>query len=223
MAITYGNGLPGLDNIVLCVDAGNPKTYIAGNTTYTLSGGLSEASNGYFTFDGANDSINVQNQYLNTTYTGKTIIVAAWLDPDVIFTTSYYRAMIGGTGDRNVNFYIRTRGPNSNDYDLHFSTGPAGAYYGTLSSGITLNTQQWYIFAITQSSSNGAHNYYVNGSLVSTNPSTWYGYGANSTEYLGRADNFWKGRIGYWYVYSKGFSSSEIKTHYDLTKGRFGI
>jgi len=136
MSIVYGNGLPGIDNIVLCVDAGNPKTYVAGNTTYTLSNGLSAANNGYFTFDGTDDSINLQTQYLNTSYNGKTIIVAAWMDSDVIFTTSYYRAMIGGIGDRNVNFYIRTRGPNPNEYDLHFSTGPSGAYYGTLSSGM---------------------------------------------------------------------------------------
>ncbi len=223
MSIVYGNGLPGIDNIVLCVDAGNPKTYVAGNTTYTLSNGLSAANNGYFTFDGTDDSINLQTQYLNTSYNGKTIIVAAWMDSDVIFTTSYYRAMIGGIGDRNVNFYIRTRGPNPNEYDLHFSTGPSGAYYGTLSSGITLNTQQWYIFAVTQSSTDGAHNYYMNGSLISTNPSTWYSYGQNSTEYLGRADNFWKGRIGYWYVYNKSFTAEEIRTHFNLTKGRFGI
>jgi hypothetical protein len=40
---------------------------------------------------------------------------------------------------------------------------------------------------------------------------------------LGRADNFWKGRIGYWYVYNKSFTAEEIRTHFNLTKGRFGI
>tara|TARA_A100001015_G_C14406250_1_gene487438 strand:- start:3 stop:230 length:228 start_codon:yes stop_codon:yes gene_type:complete len=57
-----------IDNLVLCLDAANSKSYSDGDTTWTdtigsLSGAITGAtwSNNEFTFDGDNDVISIPN------------------------------------------------------------------------------------------------------------------------------------------------------------------
>jgi hypothetical protein len=220
MSIGYNPSIALPGNLVLLNDGANPRSPAFGNTTLTLDNGLSAPSNGYYTFDGVDDAITINNPsgIYNTSWTnGKTIVVSAWMTSGVVYSGApYYRAMIGGVGGRITNFYIYV---DATGYRLHFSAGSPIA--GSLSSYLTVSTQTWYIWGITQAS-DGTVKYWQNGNIVSTTSQTLGGYVA-ATEYLGRADNLWLGRIGVWQVYNTCLTDAQMIQNFEALRGRYGI
>lgn len=216
--INYNTSIASPENLVLLTDGANPRSPAFGNTTLTLTNGLAAPSNGYYTFDGVDDSITINDAstIYNTSWTaGKTIIVSAWMDSGVVYSgAAYYRAMLGGTGGRVTNFYIYV---DATGYRLHFSAGGVG----TISNYLTVSTQNWYILGITQAN-DGTLKYWQNGTIVNTTTQTLTGYFA-ATEFLGRADNFWLGRIGFWQVYNTCLTDAQMVQNYEAMRGRYGI
>jgi hypothetical protein len=161
-----------------------------------------------FTFNGSTASnISFTSSKFNTTYTGKTIVVAAKMDAN--FGTNLYRALFGNTGNRNFNFYVYQ---NGSGYQLHFSAGG-----GWLSNVVPLVTGQWYVFAVSQDAT--SVNFYVNGVLVGTTTGTTVqAYQSGGTEYIGNADNYWYGDIGTTLIYKRGLSATEIMQNYNALR-----
>jgi hypothetical protein len=174
---------------------------------------------GYFTFNGVNQLSQYSSTLFNTAYTGKTVFVAARMNnsswtPGV----AQYRCMFGSTGgNRNFNFYMYHDA--SNLYYLHFSATGGGS---SLSNAISVTTNTWYIFALTQSSTTVS--YYLNNSLVNAITGQTLGqYLTTTNENIAVSDNYWYGDIGFCAIYSKELTTNELTQNYNAIRGRFGL
>ncbi len=208
------------DGLILYNDAANTLRPRVGSSTLTLNGGLADVANNYYTFDGTDDAIGITSSVYNVSYTGKTIIVAAYMDSSY---GSGYRGMIGSGASgsqRNFNFYT-FGSPGSFQY--HFSTGNGTSNFGSFNgSNLTTPANQWFIAAVSQTSTTAT--YYHNAANVGSVAHTLTQYNSGAfTEYLGRADNFWYGRIGLWMVYSKALTAAEITQNFNAVRGRYDL
>ena len=218
MSVSYNPSIV-TDGLLLYNDASNTLRPRVGNSTLTLNGGMADAASGYYTFDGTDDGIAITNTVYNTTYTGKTIMVAAYMDPAF---GGGYRGMIGtpaGTNTRNFNLYT-FGSPGSFQY--HFSTGDGSVTLGSFNgSNLTTPANQWFVAAISQTSTTVT--YYHNAVNVGSVAHALSQYNSGTNEFLGRADNFWYGRIGFWMVYGKALTAAEISQNFNAVRGRYGI
>jgi hypothetical protein len=214
-------------DLLLYLDAGNVSSYPgSGNTWYDLSTNVNHgtlatssmantASNPKkFTFNGTSNYVSFTPSKLNVPYTGKTVVVAAKMDPN--FGTNVYRAIFGNSSaySRNFNFYIYQNGLG---YKIHF----ADAGINGFSDLLTLVTNQWYVFAVTQE--NNTVKFFVNGVLVSSTSGPLSQYQSSAEEYVGRADNYWFGDIGSIFIYKRGLSELEISQNFNAIKSVYGL
>ena len=212
-------------DLLLYLDARNTSSYPGSGTTwYDLSnnvnhGNLATASMANmasspkkFTFNGTSHNVSFVSSKFNVSYTGKTVIAAAKMDPN--FGTNLYRALSGNTGSRNFNFYIYQNGTG---YQIHFADGGNNAF----SDVLTLATNQWYVFAATQE--NNTVKFFLNGVLVSSTSGPLAQYQSSTAEYVGRADNFWYGDINSFFIYKRGLSELEILQNFNALKTGLGL
>jgi len=232
MGIAYNSNIP-TTSMLLCADAGNPRSYPGTGTSWydvsgtnnigTLTGSPTYNSglSGSFTFNGSSQYTAFNSSSFNVTYAGKTVIAfaranaAAWTNG-----VAAYKALFGSSGNRNFNLYVYRDA--SNIYYMHYSTGVSGAFAGTISSSLSMTTATWYMFAVTQSSG-GAVNYYLNGSLVNTTTQAFSQYVSTSSENIALSDNYWNGDIGICSVYGIDLSATQISQVYNSYRGRYGI
>lgn len=215
---------------LLYVDAGNTDSYpgtgtawtglsnnasnatLVGSPTFTSAGAAS-----YFTFSGTGAQYaSTTASKFNTTYTGKTVLVAARITAGG-FSTGTYRGLFGTNGGtRNFNTYIYFTG---SAFQIHYSAGGVGGF----SNNLSLTTNQWFIGAVTQTTG-GLVTYYFNGQPVGTNTGiTFIQYAANSGEYVALSDNYWYGAIGMTAVYGRVLSADEITQNYSALRTRYGL
>ena len=212
---------------LLYVDAGNSASYPGTGTAWT---DLSENSNnatlvnspsytaspGYFTFNGLGSNYaSTTASKFNTTYTGKTVFVAARMTAVI---AGAFRCLFGtNSGTRNFNTYIYS--PSSGVYQIHYSAGGSGGF----SNNLSFTTNQWAIFTVTHTTG-GLVTYYQNGVAVGTNTGITFGqYASNGGEFIGLGDNYWYGDIAMCAVYGRALSSDEIKQNFNALKTRYGL
>ena len=212
---------------LLYVDAGNSASYPGTGTTWTdLSGRANNAtlvgspgytsSPGYFTFNGLGSNYaSTTASKFNTTYTGKTVVVAARMTG---FTAGTFRGLFGtNSGTRNFNTYIYS--PSSGVYQMHYSAGGGGGF----SNNLSLTTNQWFVGAVTQTTG-GLVTYYFNGQPAGTNTGvTFAQYASNGGEFVALTDNYWYGDIGVCAVYGRALSGDEIKQNFNALRTRYGL
>lgn len=199
------------ENLILYLDAGQTASYPGTGTTWS---DLSVQDNdcfdlisvtytsGYLLFNGISSEGSLTSTKYNVTYSGKTVFVSAYLAEHMGNNT--FRAFLGASsGGRNFNFYLNR--DVSGNYILHFSSGGVGGF----SSAIPLTPGTWFTAGFTHTTA-GLVTYYFNGVSVGTYTQTFFQYLVGSTEHVGRADNFWWGRLGVVTVYKTALSSSEI-------------
>lgn len=214
-------------NLLLYLDAGNPSSYPGSGTTWTdlstnannatsLTGVTYSSNNGgYLSFNGTSGSGSLVASKYNTTYNGKTVFVAANLSGAL--SVGQYRAFLGSSaGNRNFNFYLYS--PSSGVYQLHFSA--AGT--GTISSNVSYTPGNWFTAAFTQQT-DGTLVYYFNGAVVNTTTQTFAQFQSGTTEWVGRADNYWNGPLSVVTVYKSALTASEIQINHNAVKGRYGL
>lgn len=213
------------NGLLLYLDAGNSSSYPGSGTTWTdlspnannatsLTGVTYSASNGgYLSFNGAGSGSLDTNKY-NQSYTGKSVFVAANLTN---IGTGTYRALLGSSvGSRNFNFYLYS--PSLNTYQLHFSAGSGGL----LSVNISYTPGNWFTAGYTQAT-DGTTIFYFNGAQVGTSQSLTFSQYQSSTEWIGRADNYWLGPIGVICVYKTTLSAADMASNHNSVKGRYGL
>ena len=214
---------------LLYLDAGNTASYPGTGTAWTgLSSNTSNATlvgsppwtsagtASYFTFNGLGSNYaSTTASKFNTTYTGKTVIVAARMTAVI---AGAFRCLFGtNSGTRNFNTYIYS--PSSGVYQIHWSAGSGGGF----SNNLPLTTNQWFIVAVTQATG-GLVSYYFNGQPIGTNTGqTFIQYAANNGEYVALGDNYWYGDIGVCAVYGRALSGDEIKQNFNALKTRYGL
>ena len=213
-------------NMLLYLDAGNAVSYSGSGTTWTdLSPSANNATNltnvtysalngGYLSFDGINGGSGLlDSSKYSTPYTGKTVFIAGKL---TVMDGGSFRAMIGsGSGGRNFNLYMYS--PSSGVYQLHYSAGGAGSF----STNLSYTAGNWFTAAVTHSTGNVV-TYYFNGVQLNQITQTFTQYSA-STEYVGRADNFWNGPLSVVGVYKSALTGAEILANHAAVKGRYGL
>lgn len=225
------------NNALLYVDAGDSSSYPGSGTTWTdLSGNSNTVTlsvsptftnagpASFFAFNGSTQYGTAIASKFNTTYAGKTIIIAARMSPSAWTSgVDQYRCMFGtnatGTGYRNFNIY--THHDTSNNFQFHFSAGPSSGFNGSISSNVSLVANQWFIMAVTHTTG-GTLTYYLNGQVVNTNTGiTFNQYGTNAGEFVGAGDNYWYGDIGTVSIYGRALSAVEILQSYNTLSAKY--
>lgn len=214
-------------NTILHLDAGLTSSYPGSGTTWydlsnqsndsTLSNVTYNSGNsGYLLFNGTNSQGSLTSSKYNVTYLGKTVFVAAYLSSHMSLNT--FRAFEGSSaGNRNFNFYLHR--DISGNYKLHYSAGGVGGFSSNLTS---FTPGIWFTTAVTQTTDN-LTTYYYNGSPSGTDTNVFSQYLSGTTENVGRADNFWDGRLSVVAIYKTALSSSDILKNHNSIKNRFGI
>ena len=222
------------DNLVLCVDAANTKSYGGSGTTWTdlsgkgnnvtLSGsGISYDSTdggGSIVFDGTNgqgtSSINVTNMnsggsleiWCKITDTSGYRHIGGWRAG----TSMFYMLLLNGTGEMEA----RARWSSSANTDIVTSD------YGT-----SFWANNWNHIVFTNSDSDSKSRFYLNGSLVSTSSSTVGTFPSNTLFELMKTANLSSataaGKLSQVRVYDDTLSDSEVTQNYNAHKGRYGI
>ena len=222
------------NGLVMCLDAGNKKSYVSGSSTIfdlsgtgnhgTLNNGptFSSANNGSIVFDGSNDFISTTNSVNNP----QTYTVAAW------FKTST------GGGKKIIGFENSQIGTASN-WDRHLYIGTDNKiYFGQYTNGAvvavstsTYNDNIWHYVAGAYGSEGTTMRLYVDGVSVATavasSPQSYTGWWRIGSFRLNvwqnGGDGYYTGNVASAHVYNRGLSASEVLQNYNALKGRFGL
>jgi hypothetical protein len=169
--------------------------------------GFNSGNLGSLSFDGVNDYVRIT---LPSTTSYNTFSYGAWI---YATSTNGYRTIIDQDND-NWLFVV---------FD-----GILISFNPTITTGYTINTNQWYYVNMTHIDG-GPILFYVNGSLVytSSNNSTqhttsYFGIGAGISSPT-VADEFWSGNIAQVSIYNRALSAAEIQQNYNALKGRFNL
>jgi hypothetical protein len=190
-----------------------PIMDLASVGTGSLQNGVGfNSSSGAFIFDGSDDQIPLQtsNNFQNINWsTGITIMVLYKIDAVSDFN-GQFRAFLGVTGgNRSFNSYLYGADNPATSLQYHFSAN----YTSGVSDSITIEPGGYHLYAMTCNSaaSDFWHDSILAGSQTPATPS--YST-AGGTQYLGRADNMWKGNIARWMIYNKSLTENEILQNY---------
>jgi len=175
----------------------------------TLSNGVSwNSTSGAFVFDGVDDLISISNSdnFSNINWSAG-MTVAVWYKIDALTDlNSQFRAMIGVSGSgRSFNYYLYSPTNNPTQLYYHFS-----ADFGSgVSSAVNVTTTRYHLGVFTINSQGGI--YYHDGIASGTQTGATPSYNpAGGTQYLGRADNLFKGNIYRWALYNKALTPTEV-------------
>ena len=219
------------NGLVLCLDAANPRSYPGSGTPVfdisqsnnngTLLNGVSHSTNnnGYFVFDGTNDTIDCGPvPQINSSLTGLT--VSAWVNTNV---AGIKCILENGTTYTTNTFYMFQENANYFTFEVY----GAGAFDVIYANYIyKLNT--WYNL-VGVWSSNVRVNLYTNGVLTngtrggSTRPSVING---NTNLFVGSRAGMsypFSGNINSVQIYNRALSESEIKQNFEATRDRYGV
>jgi hypothetical protein len=212
---------------LLYLDAGNATSYpgsgtvwydLSGNTNNTVATAgatYNSGSGGYFNFNGAGYFQTAGSKY-NTTYTGKTVFIAAQLPSAMASST--FRCLFGGGGatvGRNFNTYFYNSGSG---YQIHFSSNNQGGF----SPNLTYTVGNWFTLAVVQKS-NGLVTWYFNGVAVGTTNSVFSQYVTDTYEQVGASDNYWTGPISVVSVYGAELTATQIGQCHNNVCARYGL
>jgi hypothetical protein len=223
--ITYVNGY----TIHTFTTSGTFTPYLINDITGngfngTLENGVgfnSYQNGGSLIFDGSDDQIPVasSNNFANYSWSNGITVMVAYYIVNILDFNNQFRALMGVTGaNRSFNYYLF--GPNASSGLLryHFSS----IYGSGFSTDVSISNNTWYIGAFTSNGSTGT--YYHNNVAVDTQAMGTQSYTtAGGLQYFGRADNYWQGRIGYWLIYNRALSTTELTQNYNAQKNRFGL
>ena len=215
MGIVYNSKIV-TDGLVLCLDAGNRKSYPGSGTTWfdmsgqgnngTLTNGptFSTTNGGLFVFDGVDDYITVPINLTNTTYT--------------VIAVSRYRAV----GNKR-----RIISSNSTNWLLGYWFGQTNKYYAegwvsSSSGGIT--ETDWICYAATGTVAGDSWELYRNGvSIVGPNSNGVNGPNGIRIGGDGVYGEYSACDVSFVSAYNRVLTAAEIQQNFNATRRRFGI
>jgi hypothetical protein len=225
--MSYSNGPKMITTgLVMCLDAGNIKSYPGSGTSWTdlsknnnatLNNGptFSNANGGGIVFDGTDDVIQVNTDVLLTgDYTlevgfNRTGAMGDWVR---MFGHS------NNTNDRFWGLWI----PNSFDYVLWQSYTGGGQI---ASNGYSFSINRYHVISFTKTSTTGR--FYINGTSMGSGTIGTINYAGNISKILIGHAGFETGRhvgpLYYARIYDRGLSEAEVRQNYNANKGRFGL
>ena len=225
------------DNLVLCLDAGNTKSYpgtgtawtdISGNgNNATLSNGptFSGDNGGCITFDGSNDY-----GYISTLdVPNRPFTASLWIKHETSIDgwQSYMGQDSSDSGNHgSLYFQKRHQGmPPGNAFGI--AIRPNNADTTARADGTTASLNVWYNLCGVVSSSD--LKIYVNGELEGTtsNSNTMAPRTGNfvigAAYYNGSVVDYFKGKMSTVMVYSNVLTAAEVKQNFNALKVRYGL
>jgi hypothetical protein len=215
--------------LVLCLDAGNVKSYLGTVTTWkdlsgagnngVLSGPAYNALNGgSLVFNGIDNHVDCGKFFNYQTFT-----ISLWVNCGSTQTT--YADIFDNNHTGLQNFVFQQNANDLNNYAFGVNDGS-----GNISSTATivLNTGTWYHIAFTFSPSsrviayvNGA--FHSQGNLANGRTIAY----VNQSLALGRwqygGSRYWNGKISGFMAYNTVLTASEIQQNFNALRGRFGL
>ena len=228
MAVDYNPKII-TDNLVLCLDAANTKSYGGSGTTWTdlssggYNGTISGATytsgvDGYFDFDGTNDSVTIDSGIRSTVgqfvaESSNPFSISIWFEP----TTS-------DTGRNCMFSKANGFGSAGNIFLEYAGTNLSSVIRGTGTDDFyTSLTSTWHEVAICWDGT--TFKSYVNGSFVS-NLSVGTATSQDTDVKIGNAGNGnepFDGKISNVKVYTKALTATEVAQNFNALRGRYGI
>jgi len=245
MANQYGPRIV-TDGLVLCLDAGNNKSYAGSGTVWsnlasgnsiTLNSGQAFSSDnyGYIIFNGTTNAIfpSVSHSYLSSS----------------CIETNVY-SVSHGTGFKTIVGYRHNAGysfPTIGSIylsanSLRASVITQSEVYRTVTASGVFGTGTWYHIALNKDTTNGVLELFVNGTSAGKqtfNTSTYaqwsvtgnyiganvldIGKSTNTSSGQGWASDYFNGYISNIKLYSRILTTGEIQQNYNALKGRFGL
>jgi hypothetical protein len=214
--------------LILCVDAGNPRSYSGSGTTWadvsstgnngTLTNGPTFTGNGvssYFTFDGVND---YWVSPTSTAFDTQTLTLESWVYPTTLLQNGFlfekgavntqYSHFFNGDGT----FYFRTMGLSSQDITFTSSSNCTANAWNHIVSTYGSGTKITYVNGVIASSASG-----LTGTIATGQTNQYIGaFGAGVNYFL-------NGRIGITRVYNIALSQPQVLQNFNAFRGRYGI
>ena len=214
------------DGMVMCLDAGNSKSYPGSGTVWTdlsrngnngtLTNGptFSSADGGSIVFDGANDYILMSDNNAFDFGTGD-FAVELW----AYFNTLSVAPTL---------FLFRNYYTGNNGFLLYITTAGALTVYttGTFSEGVaSVGINRWQHIVFTRISGTS---YLYNNTVLRDSRAFTFNISVNNSVVIGYDTQYnndpLNGRVGSARIYSgKGLTASQVLQNYNATKGRFKL
>jgi hypothetical protein len=217
------------DGLVLCLDAGNAKSYPGSGTTWTdlswlgntgtlVNGPTFNSGNGgSIVFDGSNDYVNFSSRILTNAVTAISCFMWVYPESDGVvlailgqsaIETSYHHSAIevGSSGELRMSLWH-------------------GSLSNRINSALSLNTWNNVGFSYAGTTLTG----YLNGSNVGTTTFTWTKpsdiyFGIMSTDSTNMGTSaYGDGNVSNIQVYNRALTAAEIRQNFNAFRGRFGI
>jgi len=228
------------DGLVLCLDAGNAKSYPGSGTSWTdLSGQgntgtltngptYSSADGGSIVFDGSNDYGSLSSLNLSTLMNGSNnFSLSLWFNTDSFpASTSFLVSLVlFWAGTRAIYFVFGDSIP-ADQFSVRVNQN--STWQSPVQNNSTLSTGTWYNMLVTYNSSSG-YILYQNGTSVDTSSTT--GSISSFTNInpeigsltIGQGTRYYDGKISQILIYNRALTASEIQRNYNALKGRFGL
>ena len=222
------------NNLVLCLDAANTKSYGGSGTTWTdlsgkdnnvtLTGATYNSSNsGAFVFDGSNDYVRKDTLLDTFTATTDPWSVECWFNTDV--SPSIVECMIAinyNNGQENTFLLGVIDVDGTCKISVYYrNVNPLGSY-GIVTVG------QWHHVAATHTS--GSLKVYLDGTQIASDSNT-VNRSLSDCAFLIGAEldsgssfgNYFDGKISNVKMYNKELTASEVTQNFNSLRGRYGI
>ena len=218
MPVTYNIKKMVTDSLVLCLDAGNTKSYPGSGTTWTdLSGNgsngtltngptYSSDNGGSIVFDGSDDYVNAPLTKSASCTFSSWVRTTTVVGPSMLFNA-------GGSGS-GPDLIVNLGQTYWNTWD---GTGNPLAF---LPASATDGNYHCYVVVNDASSTTKL---YYDGVLLGT--ATYRNASANSNLTIGgdTSDYMWNGNISNFMIHNKALTAAEITQNFDALKGRYGL
>jgi hypothetical protein len=212
------------NGLVLCVDAGNPRSYSGSGTqwndatssgfNFTLTNGpvYSSSNLGSFTFDGVNDFASASD---NTALNTQTPTVEVWVKTNATTQNGFWFEK----GTVNSQYALFQEGGL-----IQWRMNIGGVTNLSTTTASFMNTSNW--FQVVGTYTSGSRILYINGvqvnsdaqtGTISTNASGMYIGSYNSGGY------YYNGALSICRVYNRVLSAAEVLQNFNATRGRYGI
>ena len=219
-----------MNGLVLCLDAGNTKSYPGSGTTWTDLTGIgnngtltngptySSANGGAIVFDGTDDYVQtIRNDITDNS----SFSLSCWFR--ITTLNNSFRPLIdcGNFGGGTAGYCIAIN--NSNRLYVAVNAG-----FVEISNSITTNT--WYNVVATASFGTPySLNLYLNGILGTVNTSATTNALTNNSSFVRLAQNIvgglirFSGNIAQASIYNRALTAAEIQQNFNALRGRYGI
>jgi hypothetical protein len=218
--------------LILCLDAGNPRSYGGSGALWTDIGSSGTVAtlansptytsgvNGYFTFNGTNNTASIPYTTLLDPTVG--ITIECWVYPTSITSSTYQELFRKENGSARQLFSFQDTGTI-----LSFGTHTTGNGYDELDVSIASGNyvNQW--IHIVASYTSGSKVIYRNGVEIGSSSSiTGSLVQGDATYYVGSASGsgeWFIGRYAVCKMYSYGLSSTQVLQNFNALRGRYGV